>query len=267
MNTRRFLALAAIAALTAQPALAHRFWIISSTSVLSGDDSWVTFDSASSNNLFFPNHRAPELDAFTATGPDGKPLALQNGNKGQFRTTFDLQLTQPGTYRVATVRSMLGASWQENGETQRWRGTVEELAKVADKPGVEVSQNQSRTETFVTSGEPTPPAPTGKGLELVFTDAHPNDLFSGEPATFTLHHDGAPAANVKVTVIKGDDRYRNDVGEITATTDETGKFSITWPKAGRYWLNASAEGGSTEIAGIQASSRASYTATFEVLPE
>ncbi len=255
------------ALLAAQPALAHRFWIVPSSTVLSGEDPWVCFDAAVSNDLFFPNHHAPALDVFTATAPDGSKLELKNGQVGKFRTTFDLQLEKPGTYRIATVRSLIFARWEENGERQGWRGPAEDLGDVKDKPGVTLMANRSRVETFVTAGEPTTPTPTGEGLELDFTETHPNDLYAGEPATFTLHHNGKPAAGVEVTVIKGDDRYRNEVGEIKVTTGEDGTFQVTWPEAGRYWLNASLEGGTTEVQGMQADNRSAYTATFEVLPE
>ncbi|MBB5352728.1 hypothetical protein HNR46_002976 [Haloferula luteola] len=255
------------AALALPTASAHRFWIVPSSTVLSGEEPWVCFDAAVSNNLFFPNHHAPELEAFSATGPDGKIVELQNGQVGKYRTTFDLPLATPGTYRVGTVRALLFARWEENGERQSWRGPADRLDEVKDKPGVTLMDNSSRVETFVTAGEPTTPAVLGKGLEIDFTETHPNDLFAGETASFTLLQDGKPASGVEVTVIRGDDRYRNEVGEIQVTTDETGSFQITWPEAGRYWLNTSVEGGTREISGIPASVRSAYTATFEVLPE
>lgn len=269
MKLRTIALSSAFAALLAPNASAHRFWVIPSTSVLSGESPWVCFDAAVSNDLFFPNHHAPALDWFTATAPDGSPVELQNGSVGKYRTTFDLELAKPGTYRVATVRGGVFARWEENGEGQRWRGTAEELegSGVLDKPDVSLMLSDSRTETFVTAGEPTTPEPSGKGLELVFRDNHPNDLYAGEEATFTLHQDSKPAAGVEVTVIKGDDRYRDEVGAITVTTGEDGTFTVTWPEAGRYWLNTAVEGASVEVAGKQAEQRASYTATFEVLPE
>lgn len=255
----------------ASQTLAHRSWILPSTTVLSGENPWVTFDAAVSNNLFFPNHHAPDLESFTVTGPEGNKVALQNGNKGQLRTTFDLELTKSGTYRIATVRSNFGAFWKEGEERKRWRGTKEEFVKqeIAKKPNVAVSQGTSRTETFVTSGEPNKTAikPTGKGLEIAFTHNHPNDLFAGETATFTLHNEGKPTANAKVTIVKGNDRFRNEVGEITATTDAKGEFSIKWPSAGRFWVNTTVQADAGKLDGAPLSNRSSYTATFEVLPE
>lgn len=263
MNTKPLLALAALISLTS-PALAHRFWILPSATVLSGEEPWVTFDAAVSNNLFFADHVAPPLEAFKAIGPDGQSAELQNGAKGKYRTVFDLALTKEGTYRVATVREMILATWKEGEETKRFRGSAAEFkaAALEGKPELSVTESNSRVETFVTNGAPNTEAlkPTGKGLEIVFGDTHPNDLFAGEKATFVLQLNGKPAAGVKVSVIKGDDRYRTETGEITATTDDRGSFQVGWPEAGRFWLNAA-------VGGRQSGPRSAYTAVFEVLPE
>jgi hypothetical protein len=268
IHTRLF-ATSLLLACTLQPAAAHRFWLLPSSTVLSGEKPWVTVDAAISNSLFFPDHRAPALEAISVTGPDGSPVPLQNGSVGKYRTTFDVELTQPGTYSIATVRSTLIATWEDNGETSTWRGDAESFAaqNLKDKPGVRVNRNDSRVETFVTAGEPTTPKPSGKGLELLAGGNHPNDLFSGETVTLLLHGDGKPAANVEVTIVKGDDRYRNEAGETTVTTNEAGEFEFTFPEPGRYWLNATAEGSEATIEGIPMSGRMSYTATLEVLPE
>ena len=292
MNKKPLLALAALVALSS-PALAHRFWILPSSTVLSGEEPWVTFDAAVSNNLFFPDHVAPPLDAFKAIGPDGQPVELQNGSKGKYRTVFDLALSKEGTYKVATVREMILATWKEGEETKNFRGNEAEFkaAALEGKPELKVTNSYSRVETFVTRGEPTKDAlkPTGKGLEIVFDQTHPNDLFAGEKATFVLQLNGKPAAGVKVSVIKGDDRFRSEAGEITATTNDKGEFEVTWPEAGRFWLNAAVGGGGQ--GGPQGGApkgegkpkegppkggpggmggggaRSAYTAVFEVLPE
>ncbi len=268
---KKSLGIAALLALSANPVLAHRFWIIPSTSVLSGENQWVTIDAAISNNLFFPNHVSAPLEAMTVTGPDGKPVEIQNGKQGKLRTTFDIELTQPGSYKIATVREMFSAQWKEGAEVKRWRGPVADFAKqeLKGKPELKVFENHSRVETVVTSGEPSNVAlkPTGKGLELVIGDNHPNDLYAGEKASFTLHLNGTPAANAKITLVKGDDRYRNEPGETVITTDAKGAFQVSFSEAGRYWLNATQETEGGNFEGVPLGRRVSYTTTFEVLPE
>ena len=67
-----------------------------------------------------------------------------------------------------------------------------------------------------------------------------------------------------ISVIPGGNRYRDQLGEINATTDAQGKVSITWPEAGMYWLEAEL----TTDQGVSKPAterRASYSATLEVL--
>ncbi|BDS08283.1 ABC transporter permease [Oceaniferula spumae] len=254
-----------------QPAIAHRAWFLPSTTVLSGEAPWVTIDAAVSNNLFFPNHRAISPDSIKVTDPDGKPLEIQGASEGKIRTTFDLQLPQTGTYVISSGRSSFGAAWKEGEERKRWRGTLEQFKKegLAKKPGIQLSDSTSRIVTYVTAGKPnkTALATTGKGLEIDFTHIHPNDLFSGEAATFTLLIDGKPAADTEVTIVKGNDRFRNDAGEEKIKTNAKGEFTYTWPTAGRYWLTAQVSSEQDKVEGVPFSKRASFSATFEVLPE
>ena len=92
------------------------------------------------------------------------------------------------------------------------------------------------------------------------------NLFAGEAATFRFLLDGKPAPNLAIEIIPDGIRYRDKQNELSATTDKDGQFSITWPTAGRYWLETKLEDGKTSIA--QATQRrVSYAATLEVLPQ
>jgi uncharacterized GH25 family protein len=263
--TASLVSLAAALPLTAS---AHNTWLLPSATVLP-EKQWITVDAAVSNDLFYLNHRPLTLDALTITAPDGSRPAPQGAHTGHFRSVFDLELAAAGTYRIALVNNGLFASWEENGEPKRWRGTAEafetDVPKHAAK--LQVTQGAGRIETFVTAGAPDTKAlaPTGIGLELAPT-THPNDLFAEETAQFALLLDGKPAANVEVRVIAGGTRYRNSLDEISTTTDAAGKFSITWPAAGMYWLQATVQDdkGLTPPATQR---RASYVATLEVLPQ
>ncbi|MGG5872411.1 DUF4198 domain-containing protein [Pseudomonas peli] len=266
-------------------AQAHRAWMLPSATVLSGEDPWVTVDAAVSNDLFYFEHfsmhiagvgdvstqptgqRARQAAKLHVFAPDGSEVKPQNGAIGRYRSTFDLHLTQKGTYKLAIANSGLFASWKEGQENKRWMGKAEDFAKQvpANAAELKVAQNSSRMEVFVTSGNPTTSVlkTTGVGLELA-PITHPNDLFAGEAAEFSLLLDGKPAAGVEVSVIPGGNRYRDELGEIKTTSDANGKISITWPNAGMYWLEAklsSKEG----VSAPATERRASYSATLEVL--
>jgi len=250
-------------------AQAHKMWMVPSATVISGDDAWVTVDAAVSNDLYYPDHFPAQLDQLVITAPDGTTVKPENAATGKYRSTFDLAVPQKGTYRLALVNQGLFANYEVDGQKKRWRGKADELktAIPANAKNVQVSEMSSRVETFVTQGTPSDGAlkPTGKGLELVPV-TKPNDLMTGEKATFQLLLDGKPAANIKVIAINGATRYRNAQDEMDTSTDKDGKFSFTWPTAGMYWVNASSEDGKASVKEAR-QRRLGYTATLEVLPQ
>ncbi|MGJ4727959.1 DUF4198 domain-containing protein [Luteimonas sp. SDU101] len=284
----------AIAALLPLGVSAHKQWIIPSQAVVNGNDVWVTFDGAVSNQLFFPDHVPMRLDNVTATAPDGSTVQLQNASTGKYRSTFDVQLLQQGTYRIANAHAGMSARWDTPaslaakaaaqaqgkpvsgpGAPPETRGgflrnaSADDLAtKVPkDAQNLQVTQTIGRVETFVTNGAPseTALAATGKGIELAPV-THPNDLVAGEEATFRVLVDGQPAAGLAFEIVRGGTRYRNAQEDIAATSDAEGLLRITWPEPGMYWLETSVQDDKPSIP--QASQRRlSYVATLEVLPQ
>ncbi len=259
--------LAALATLALpMSAQAHRAWLAPTATVLSGTEAWVGFDAGMSNGVFIADHAAMNLAGLTITAPDGSTLAPENMHRARYRATFDAHLTQPGTYRVANVMGGVIVSYKQGGEQKRWRGAEADMAAniPADATEVVATRSNSRTETFVTLGEPTTTtlAPTGKGIELVPV-THPNDVVAGEPATFKLVRDGQPAADLDVTIARGGTRYRDNPEEITVKTGPDGAFTVTWPEPGMYCMNASVR---TAANGDQMASTAQYNGVVEVLP-
>lgn len=265
---------AALAALAAVPASAHRQWMMPSSTVLSGDDVWVTVDAAVSNDLFYFEHQPLRLDAMKAWAPDGTEAAIENKATGRYRSTFDVHLTKKGTWRIGSATDMLMGSYDLNGKTERLpRGTT--AANLAERlpagaTNVRAAEANNRNEIFVTVGEPTTTLfkPTGKGIELVPV-THPNDLFAGEATIFQFLLDGKPAPGLPVTVIPGGIRYRDQLGQMDLKTDAESKVEVMWPEPGMYWLNVmtprsereAGEGGAPP----PPTRRASYVTTLEVM--
>lgn len=266
---RSLLIAAAIAAILPFTASAHKAWLQPSQTVISGANPWITVDAAVSNDLFYFNHVPLRLEGLVITAPDGSTVQPQNVATGKYRSVFDVELTQQGTYRLATVNAGLSATWQEDGKPKRWRGNAEKFAAEVPKnaPELKVSETAGRIETFVSNGNPNDTAlkPTGKGLEMVAL-GHPNDLFAGEQAKFRLLVDGKPQAGLEVEITRGGTRYRNAQEEIKVTTDAKGEFSVTWPQAGMYWLETGTEDNKTSVPQANVR-RLSYVATLEVLPQ
>lgn len=246
-------------------AYAHRAWMLPSATVLSGNEPWITVDAAISNDLFYFEHHPLQLEGLVVTAPDGTQVTPQNLSTGKYRSTFDVQLKQQGTYKVANVRNGLNANYKIGGETKRWRGSQENFAKEipADATDVKVTESQNRIEVFATVGKPSTGVltPTNTGLELVPV-THPTDLVAGEEGRFKLLLDGKPATDVEVTVIPGGIRYRDKLNEVKVKTGADGAFGVTWPEPGLYWMSASVRGAKATIA--NASRNASYSTTLEV---
>lgn len=263
-------AIAAVVAALSLPAAAnaHRAWMLPSSTIVSGDDVWVTVDAAISNDLFYFEHHPMPIDGVKVTAPDGTAGRIENAGQGIYRSTFDVHLIKKGTYRIANNMDGLTASYTLNGETKRWRGTADKLAEIpAGAADLKIAQVQNRNEIFVTSGNPTDAVfkPEGRGLELQ-PITHPNDLIAGEPAKFRFLLDGKPAAGVKVTIIPGGIRYRNQLDEMTLTADAGGEIAVNWSHPGFYWLQASVTDARTSMPKAT-ERRSSYVTTLEVMAQ
>lgn len=271
------LRLMAAAALLSVPAAlsAHRMWLLPSATVFSGTDGWVTVDAAVSNDLFFFDHQPLRLDGMKVWQPDGSEGALQNGSTGRYRSVFDVKLDKPGTWKIGTQMSAVMGSFKVDGVEKRLgrRGPPQPNAPapltVADIPAnatdVKVTEVTGRNEIFVTAGAPTTTVfkTTGKGLEFAPV-THPDELVAGETARFRFLVDGKPTAGIKVTVIPGGKRYRNDEGARELTTGADGVLSVDWPTAGMYWLSATlTDAKATSPRATER--RMSYVTTLEVL--
>ncbi|MGE9267227.1 MAG: DUF4198 domain-containing protein [Verrucomicrobiales bacterium] len=285
-TNKHLIGAAVLLAMGAGSLSAHRAWFVPSSTVLSGEKAWVAVDFAASNNIFHANHRGIDIDGVRVIAPDGSEVEKQNGQVGEIRSVFDIQLEKEGTYRIVNGGSGFFAMWMEGEDRKRWHGTAEEFKKegLKDKEGLRLSQSSSTIETYVTLGAPSLDAlkPKGEGIEVLFDQTHPNDLFAGEEAVFTVHLDGKPAAGLEVTIVPGQERYRNETGEVKLSTDDKGVFTYAWPQAGRYWVeispkreprgegggrNAEADADAPKLDGVPYRRRLGYVATFEVLPE
>src|SRR5687767_8975621 len=163
---------------------AARPWLLPSQTVLARSGGWVAVDAAMADDLFSVNQATMQIDSLVVTAPDGQPVTPQNLAKSRCRSSFDLELRQPGTYRIAVAASAVMAGWEAEGKPKHWRGAPADMAAniPANAAKLEVEEMQRRVETFVTVGTPTEvKSTTGKGLELLALQ-HPNDLYAREAA-------------------------------------------------------------------------------------
>lgn len=267
-----FIFATAITLLSTQ-ALAHRVWIKPNTTVVSGEQAWVTFDAAIANGIFNPDHFAYPLERLTALGPDGKAVDIGNSATLKYRSVFDLHLQQEGTYRVYNSSHSLMAFWQDKeGNRQMWpgrgkTGTKDALLKSVpmDADNLNIVDMSRRVETFVTLGAPSDVANSNndKGLTLSF-QGHPNDLYTQEPNRLSFLFNNERAEGVKVTLVRGGQQYRDTDETQTFTTDASGNVTITFEHPGMYWLEAQYSDSKAKAPVNER--RGSYVVVLEVLP-
>src|SRR5262245_1971649 len=114
-------------------AQAHHPWLLPSQTIVDGKDGLVAFDAAASEDLFEFDTRGLPLDGLAVAGPDGaspSPTAINTASR--HRSSFELKLDKPGTYRVANVSEGVMVTYKIAGETKRFRGTTEAWEK--EKP-------------------------------------------------------------------------------------------------------------------------------------
>ena len=249
---------------------AHKQWLAPSKTVINVGQ-WITVDAAVSTDPFTRDHNPARIETLVITAPDGSTVQPENASTGKLRSTFDVQLSQAGTYKVALVNQGISARWEDNGQRKSWpprgqpftaEGFAKEVPANADK--LTVTESTSQVVTYATAGKPNDTAlkPSGKGLELVPVGSI-TDLYVGEEAKFAFVLDGKPAPGVDVEIIADGVRYRTSVDAIELKTDKDGGFAVNWKAPGLYWISASV---SDDKASAPAKTRrTSYTATVEVL--
>ncbi|MBT2186830.1 DUF4198 domain-containing protein [Sphingobium nicotianae] len=299
MRLKTCLIAAAALIAVATPGLAHRNWLLPSATIFSSTPETVAVDAAESTDLFFPDHRALGVERIKVWAPDGSEGKIQNGSNGRVRSTFEVQLDKPGTWRIGMVQNGIGGTFKVDGvewrlfsgrrpggaggpgagagrgpgapggpsgaggEPPRFVSSIDEIP--ANATDIRITETSGSNNIYVTAGEPTDTVftPTGKGLEMVPV-THLTELVKGEPARLKFLVDGKPAAGLKVSVLPGGKRYRDSDGAIEIMTGADGVATIDWPEAGMFWLNTSFADNKATMPKATGR-RMSYTATLEVM--
>lgn len=106
----------------ASPALAHRQWLLPSGTTFSGANDWVAVDAAVSNDLFYADHQPMRADGVKVWAPDGTPGEIANAALSRYRSTFDVKLDKPGTWKIGTASSGISGSFKVDGVDWRVGG-------------------------------------------------------------------------------------------------------------------------------------------------
>jgi len=134
----------------------------------------------------------------------------------------------------------------------------------ADAKTVQV-ENIQTAETYVSKGAPTEAAlrPSGKGFELKPV-THPNSIYVDQGFAFQLLVDGAPAADVGVSVYRSGDVYDEHKVMAEMKTDAKGAAKIGFDRPGVYLLTAHYPAGGHAPDAAPTARNYVYSLTFEV---
>ncbi|MCK9540834.1 MAG: DUF4198 domain-containing protein [Novosphingobium sp.] len=109
--------LAAPAALGLVPqAHAHNAWLLPSITVLSDTAQSVTVDAGASTAPFEANHAPMAIDNIKVVAPDGTEGKIENASRGRYRSTFDVRIDKPGTWRIGLENRSVMGTFKVNGE-------------------------------------------------------------------------------------------------------------------------------------------------------
>ncbi|WP_017670326.1 DUF4198 domain-containing protein [Blastomonas sp. AAP53] len=98
------------------PAFAHNQWLLPSTTVLSDTQQSVTVDAGASTAPFEPNHNALSVEGVKVWAPDGSMGAIENAARSKYRSTFDVKIDKPGTWRIGMENGGISGSFKVDGE-------------------------------------------------------------------------------------------------------------------------------------------------------
>ena len=224
---------------------AHQQWIAPSFVFQSGESAWLSFDHTFGDRRFQPSSGPGSYYTWWIVGPDGLRRSVPHLFLGKTRTVGEIELTDPGTYRLEGVEDMMPFSQiKVNGENRWQPGTR------ADFDGIEVVGSRVyflKSVSYVTLESMSRSAleSTGDPLEILF-EGHPNDLYEGKPFQVRVLAYGEPLTNQEVRIFS-EHGEGHDATE-TCSTNASGLCEFEMRTSGRYLLATNTDGDSPESA-------------------
>ncbi len=253
--------LLALASLTWASAQAHTPYL-APTSFVVPKSGLVTLDASFADRFFVPEV-AFDQSTFTLVDSSGATLLPQTRHNLKTRVVLEHTLPSKGTYRFSSGQryGAVFKIYELNGERRSLRGN-EPLPEGATL--VEHFQSITLAETYLTHTAPDSAAlkPYNKGLELVAV-THPNDIYQGEAAKFTLLFNGKPLAGQTLDIFKADGSGDSHKPQVSLATDKQGSVEFTLQQPAVYLAQVRYRHPAPQGAAAPAYSY-TYTLTFPV---
>lgn len=238
---------AALSLSAAGTAMAHPMWLLPHEFNLSGEEpEWITVD-ASASHTIFGYDKALGLDRAEIIAPDGSKQRVSSYFKGHRRSVFDLQIDQPGTWKLSAQRPPVYITYYVSGKRDAEKRMFVDKQEAknrlpANAREINTMVYQISTMSFITWQAPDNKVLKlkNKGLELAGS-THPSDVVAGEEVEFQVFMNGKPAADVSIELTPHGTKYRDDRQMIEMKSDKDGMVVFTPEIAGPWFMSAYVE--------------------------
>jgi uncharacterized GH25 family protein len=192
------LSLIVLASYGAERCVAHQKWLGPNVFVAEKAPVLVSFDVTWSDQPFTAESGVGD-QPIEVIGPNGERIAPWQVFVGKTKTTAEVELSKPGTYRLQAVDSLTYWTRVERDGQQQW------LKKPKNEvTGAKITRSDlywSKAMAYVTVGQPTetPPPHDSEPLDIVL-DMHPSKLFVGSEFAMRVVSYGKPVPSAEMKV-------------------------------------------------------------------
>ena len=215
------------------PVFGHQQWILPNFFYTVHESPWLGIEHTWGDQRFVSGRGSGTL--VSIIHPEGWRIRPSSIFVGQTRTVGEIQLRDPGTYRIETDRPAQYVAAIEVDGQKTWISISKD--QLPSKKIIQSRHEWSQTTTFVTVGEYTQGVleATGALLEIVPV-THPNKIFVGKPFVVRVLSRGqlVPAQEVQAYSEMGSGHDTT----LVAVTDADGECELIFPSPGMYLLTA-----------------------------
>ena len=215
------------------PVFGHQQWILPNFFYTDRESPWLGVEHTWGDQRFVPGQGPGTL--LSIFHPEGWHIGPSSTYVGQTRTVAEMELTEPGTYRIETDRPAQYVAEIEVDGKKKWVNKPKD--QLPGKKIIQSAHRWSHTSSFVTVKEYTQGVleATGAFLEIVPV-THPNKIFVEKPFIVRVLSSSQPVPDQKVHAYS--EMASGHDATLAAVTNADGECELIFPSPGRYLLTA-----------------------------